>query len=201
MGRTAFLVLCADGGKHLLLAEGCEEAWREAKQCWPLVVGVVNLSDPVVEAVLQSRLYPSQKLPTEAGPLTIWVDGSSLGNPGPAGWAYVRSDGVEDSGSLGTSTNNVAELTAVLKALQGLPSEAEGVILTDSRNVVGWLQEGWRRKDATVRALAEAIDRLRFEKRLRLRFQHVPTKEGEEGRRVHRLAMEAARGRGGKGEL
>lgn len=55
--------------------------------------------------------------------LIIYIDGASRGNPGPAGYGVVIAD--EDgkvikelAGGLGIATNNVAEYTALLKALE-----------------------------------------------------------------------------------
>lgn len=57
-----------------------------------------------------------------AAPVTIHIDGAARGNPGPAAFAYViRGDGaapLEASGCLGKATNNVAEYTALLRALE-----------------------------------------------------------------------------------
>jgi ribonuclease HI len=54
--------------------------------------------------------------------LTIHTDGAARGNPGPAAFAYViRRDGqpaVEEAGCLGSATNNVAEYTALVRALE-----------------------------------------------------------------------------------
>src|SRR5262245_43777230 len=54
--------------------------------------------------------------------LTIYTDGAARGNPGPAAFAYIIShDGavvVEESGCLGTATNNIAEYTALVRALE-----------------------------------------------------------------------------------
>lgn len=54
--------------------------------------------------------------------LTIYTDGASRGNPGPAACAYILIDkeGIEIatySEYLGDTTNNVAEYTAVIQAL------------------------------------------------------------------------------------
>jgi ribonuclease HI len=52
---------------------------------------------------------------------TVHIDGAARGNPGPAAWAFVlaRPDGsvVERAELLGTATNNVAEYTALVEAL------------------------------------------------------------------------------------
>ena len=59
---------------------------------------------------------------SKAPVLNIHIDGAARGNPGPAAYAYVISrDGapaLEEAGCLGNATNNVAEYTALLKALQ-----------------------------------------------------------------------------------
>jgi ribonuclease HI len=54
--------------------------------------------------------------------LTIHIDGAARGNPGPAAYAYViAEDGkpvIEENGCLGDTTNNIAEYTALLRALE-----------------------------------------------------------------------------------
>ena len=53
---------------------------------------------------------------------TIYTDGGSRGNPGPAAYAYViKRPGVadiEEKGYLGQTTNNIAEYTGLVKALE-----------------------------------------------------------------------------------
>jgi ribonuclease HI len=53
---------------------------------------------------------------------TIHTDGAARGNPGPAAFSFVISrpgqPDVEDRGCLGETTNNIAEYTALVKALQ-----------------------------------------------------------------------------------
>jgi ribonuclease HI len=52
----------------------------------------------------------------------IHIDGAARGNPGPAAFAFTiaAEDGavVEESGCLGRTTNNVAEYTALVRALE-----------------------------------------------------------------------------------
>lgn len=57
--------------------------------------------------------------------IQIHTDGGSRGNPGPSAWAYVvtRTDGDKtgrfaERGFLGCTTNNVAEYTALVSALE-----------------------------------------------------------------------------------
>jgi ribonuclease HI len=58
----------------------------------------------------------------DPGVMTIHTDGAARGNPGPAAYAYVidRSGAapIAVSQRLGLTTNNVAEYTALLKALE-----------------------------------------------------------------------------------
>jgi ribonuclease HI len=53
---------------------------------------------------------------------TIFTDGGSRGNPGPAGYAYVikppGQPDIEVKCYLGKTTNNIAEYTGMLKALE-----------------------------------------------------------------------------------
>jgi ribonuclease HI len=106
--------------------------------------------------------------------VTIYSDGSCLGNPGRGGWAaLIRGNDGERvlTGSEAVSTNNRMELTAALKALQslGLPTQVE--FYTDSeylrRGITewlpGWQRRGWKRKGGALanvelwQGLAEAI--------------------------------------------
>jgi ribonuclease HI len=129
--------------------------------------------------------------------LTIFTDGSAVGNPGPAGWAYVRSDGREDSGSLGWAGNNVAELTAVWQALQSCPPGACVQIVTDSRNVVGWLAGGWKRHEPQICRLVQAIEEVIRDRCLQVTYRHARGHAGSpENERVHDLAARAARTEG-----
>ena len=56
--------------------------------------------------------------------LTVFADGGSRGNPGPAAIGFVVSDGngqvlVKTGQSIGRATNNIAEYSAVVEALNG----------------------------------------------------------------------------------
>ena len=93
------------------------------------------------------------------GPVTITAaaDGSALGNPGPAGWAWYVNDDCWRAGGWPHGTNNQGELMAVLDLLRAtahLPQE-DLHILCDSQYVInsitkwmpGWKRKGWRKAD------------------------------------------------------
>ena len=77
------------------------------------------------------------------------TDGSALGNPGPAGWAWVTDDGRQGFAGARHSTNNRMELRAVLELLLATNGDERLAIQTDSEYVVNiftkWLG-GWRRR-------------------------------------------------------
>ncbi|MGO2542792.1 MAG: RNase H family protein [Specibacter sp.] len=85
------------------------------------------------------------------------ADGSALGNPGPAGWAWYVDDNCWGAGGWPHGTNNMGELMAVLdlfKSTAHLPEEPLH-ILCDSQYVInsvtkwmpGWKRKGWRKSD------------------------------------------------------
>lgn len=101
--------------------------------------------------------------------LTIHTDGGARGNPGPAAIGVVfDAEGFhEEIGhTIGDATNNVAEYSAVLEAINTL-SEVPGAYETwhfylDSELVVRQLLGQYRVKDATLQGLhAEIIKKLR----------------------------------------
>ena len=85
--------------------------------------------------------------------ITVSTDGSCLRNPGGAiGWAWVDHAGGWASGGLTSGTNQIAELMAVLRAIESHPG-AEGLhIESDSQYaircasvwVAAWRRKGWR---------------------------------------------------------
>jgi ribonuclease HI len=99
------------------------------------------------EAVLQAD--PGEQPGVRTGVSEAWTDGACSGNPGPAGLGIVLfEDGLrtEISEYLGHATNNIAELTAVLRALELVPPDRPLVVHTDSQYSIGVLQKGWKAK-------------------------------------------------------
>jgi ribonuclease HI len=132
------------------------------------------------------------------GLLIAHTDGACSGNPGPGGWAVVfsRSGDVvgECSGAAAATTSNRMELIAVLEAVRRTPKRERLEIHTDSRNVVGWLAEGWKRNNATLAALRREIDELAATRGPEgtVSFHHVRGHRGDElNRRADQLATAA----------
>lgn len=82
--------------------------------------------------------------------IIIYTDGASSGNPGPAGIGALLVFGEhkkEISEFIGTATNNVAELTAIKRALSELKKRDLPVrLFTDSTYCTGLLSKGWKPK-------------------------------------------------------
>ena len=79
--------------------------------------------------------------------VTIFTDGSCLGNPGRGGWGCIlRCEGHEKelSGGYAHTTNNRMELLAVIIGLAALRFEGSNVtIYSDSKYVVDAVEKGW----------------------------------------------------------
>jgi ribonuclease HI len=131
--------------------------------------------------------------------LELWTDGACSGNPGPMGIGIVALDGgkrKEHGEYLGIGTNNIAELTAIDRALDLVGAEAETRhvrVYTDSAYSIGVLSKGWKAK-----ANQELIARMR--KRLAklpdVEFVKVSGHAGvPENERCDELARRAISGR------
>ncbi len=107
---------------------------------------------PTPAAVTQApRETPIRAASAET--IVIHTDGACSGNPGPAGIGVLieRPDGevIEHSEFIGEGTNNIAELTAILRAIEMLKPEEHGthvLLYTDSAWSLGVLVGGWKAK-------------------------------------------------------
>ena len=84
--------------------------------------------------------------------ISLFCDGSSLGNPGSGGYcAILRFGDIERvvSGGMANATNNQMELLAVIEGLSALKEPCDVTLISDSSYVIKgineWL-EGWKRK-------------------------------------------------------
>ncbi len=137
--------------------------------------------------------------------VTIYTDGSSLGNPGPGGYGVVLlappNHRKELSAGFACTTNNRMELMAVCVALEALKvAPCEVTLYSDSRYVVdavtkGWVF-GWEKKRFSGKKNPDLWMRfLRIYRQHHVRFVwvkgHADTPENE---RCDRLAVAAAGG-------
>jgi ribonuclease HI len=112
--------------------------------------------------------------PAPANAIHVWTDGACSGNPGAAGLGVViLGDGTgerEISEYLGEATNNIAELTAILRGLEAVSDRTRPVIVySDSQYSIGLLTQNWKAKKNVelvdkLRALTRTFSDLRFVK-------------------------------------
>lgn len=126
----------------------------------------------------------------------VYIDGASLGNPGPAGVGVVFLDGGakpvrELSRPIGETTNNVAEYLALLYALHEAVRAGWGrlSVKTDSELLARQMTGQYRVRDPFLRCLHDlALDLAGgFEQ---FAIQHVPR---EQNTAADRLAGQAAK--------
>jgi len=132
--------------------------------------------------------------------IRIYTDGACSGNPGPGGWGLVVVREQDGKGAPGTeiiggslhTTNNVMEMTAVVKALEHIATFVEQVpvvVLSDSKYVIdgmnGWMESwkknGWKtstRKPVKNQELWQRLDELKG-KLPSVKFQWVRGHNGD----------------------
>jgi len=128
------------------------------------------------------------------------ADGSSLGNPGPTGWAWYVDEDTWDAGGWPQGTNNLGELTAILRLLEATAETGEELhILADSQyaiNVVskwrlGWKKRGWTKADKKPIKNLELIQEIdRAMEGRRVTFEWV---KGHAGHHMNERADDLAR--------
>jgi ribonuclease HI len=128
---------------------------------------------------------------------TVYADGACSGNPGPAGLGIVlvAPDGkiAEGFEYLGVATNNVAELTGILRAAEIVPDGEAAVVHTDSQYAIGVLTKGWKAK-ANQELIAGV--KVALARRSGWRIVYVPGHSGVPlNERADELAREAVRTR------
>ncbi|MGZ3438842.1 MAG: RNase H family protein [Polyangia bacterium] len=108
-------------------------------------------------AAAKGHHHHHKAVPADA--IIVYTDGACSGNPGPAGLGVVILDGGkrrELSEYLGVGTNNIAELMAIVRALEEVPRDRTIVLHADSSYALGLLGKGWKAK-----ANQEIVERMR----------------------------------------
>ncbi len=136
---------------------------------------------------------------SEDGVLTIHTDGASRGNPGAAAYAYVicrdRETLLEEAGCLGQMTNNQAEYTALVRALEHaleLGPEHGVHVYSDSELMVKQMRGEYRVKNEELRDLYAQAKELAQRFQGHVTFRHVPRSQNK---RADALCNEALDGK------
>ncbi len=126
---------------------------------------------------------------------TIYTDGACSGNPGPGGIGVVILDGatrIEHSEFLGHCTNNIAELTAILRAIELVDNTQSLLkIHTDSQYSIGVLVKNWKVK-ANKELISELKKRIQEHRAVRLIYVqgHAGIKWNERTDELARMAVQ-----------
>lgn len=127
--------------------------------------------------------------------ITLFVDGASKGNPGPAGIGVrVESNGEllkEHCAYIGRATNNTAEYQALLKGLEIARELKAGQVsvISDSELVVRQMNGEYRVKNAALLPLfQDAQKRSKYFDAFQIR--HVPRSENKHADRLANQGIE-----------
>ncbi len=132
--------------------------------------------------------------------LIVETDGGSRGNPGPAGYGSVVRDArsgevlAEVSGSLGRTTNNIAEYSGVIAGLRAAARLAPGAdteVRADSKLVVEQMSGRWKIKHPGLRPLADQARQAALALG-RVTYTWVPRERNTHADRLANQAMDAA---------
>lgn len=129
--------------------------------------------------------------------LIVYADGASRGNPGEASYGFTISDEKgklihEEGYYIGVATNNVAEYTGVLRAIEWIQETfkkqlIEVEVFADSKLVAEQLSGRYKIKNPNLRLLFDQIKILEI-KTGTIFYTHVPRSQNS---RADRLANEA----------
>ena len=133
--------------------------------------------------------------------IVAYCDGGSRGNPGPAGFGVYIQDSsgkavAELSEFLGTHTNNFAEYSALLAALEFAINHGHKSlrVVSDSELMVKQMKGQYRVNSPELRPLYEEARR-RVPKLDRFQIQHVLREKNRYADRLANLAMDRGMGR------
>lgn len=131
--------------------------------------------------------------------ITAYFDGGSRGNPGPAGWgAYIVNDDgtvlAELSGALGVATNNVAEYTGLIAALQwAVDNDVTAMAVKgDSLLIVEQMRGNYKVKNEGLKPLHMKA-RMLVMQIGNVSFAHVPRDKNKDADRLSNVGMDANR--------
>lgn len=145
---------------------------------------------------------------TTRNQVTIYTDGSCMGNPGPGGYGVVLLHGghrKELAAGYRATTNNRMEILAVIVGLEGLKEQCQVTLYSDSEYLVNTMTRGWAlrwRANSWMRNKKDkAVNVDLWERMLQLcqfhdvEFRWVRGHAGNrENERCDQLATRAARG-------
>jgi ribonuclease HI len=143
----------------------------------------------------------SSQSPNSSDAIVAYCDGGSRGNPGPAGFGVYIQDSTgnvlaELSQFLGKQTNNFAEYSALLAALEFAIAQGHRSlrVVSDSELMVKQMKGQYRVNSPELRPLYEEARR-RVPHLDHFQIQHVLREKNRHADRLANLAMDRGMGR------
>ena len=131
--------------------------------------------------------------------LIIYTDGASRGNPGSSSYGFTISDKErkllhEEGEYIGQTTNNVAEYTAVLRALKWVQKnfsdkKVEIELFADSKLAAEQLSGRYKIKHPNLKPLFSQIKILEMELG-NIKYTHIPRGKNTEADRLANKALD-----------
>ncbi|MBI4100645.1 ribonuclease HI family protein [Candidatus Microgenomates bacterium] len=133
--------------------------------------------------------------------LKIFCDGGARGNPGPAAWAFIAYNEkneviTQKNEKIGETTNNVAEYTAVVKALEWLKTLTGTHLITanfyiDSQLVVFQLNGLFKVKSAHLRELLLQAKAAEIDAKGEINYHYIPREKNFQADALVNQALDA----------
>jgi ribonuclease HI len=138
---------------------------------------------------------------SDAAPWIIHTDGGARGNPGPAAFAYTidrpGDSSVEENGCLGDTTNNIAEYTAVIRALENAQKLGgrKLIVNSDSELIVNQMNGVYKVKHPGLQPLHQQAKELsrQFDQ---VAFRHIPRAQNKRADQLYNAALDTIRSPG-----
>lgn len=130
--------------------------------------------------------------------ITVFTDGGSRNNPGEAGIGVVAYEGhsklFELSEYIGVQTNNFAEYTGIIRALEELivrkRNDMPIDVRMDSKLVVEQVLGNWKVKEPTLRPLIHRVHELLAQFTQEVTFTHIFRDQNKEADALANEAMD-----------
>ncbi len=154
---------------------------------------IANLLDEAIQGLEKEKVYYHAS-PT----FTVYIDGACRGNPGPGSVGVVmvneKGETVEQiKEAIGVCTNNVAEYTALLRALDKARKMKVDTLLvkSDSQLLVKQLEGTFKVKDEKIKVLYDQAQELLKDFKA-VEFLHIPRVENKLADELANKALDEA---------
>jgi ribonuclease HI len=135
--------------------------------------------------------------------ISFFTDGGSRGNPGPSAYGFViKNSGEvihEEGKTIGITTNNVAEYTAVLSALEWFVSNPDKIkeaktirAFMDSLLLCQQLKGVYKIKKPHLAAIMHKIREKEHELNIPIIYSHIPRELNKEADKLVNIALDSA---------